>query len=86
MTSTVPHDSLDPTADQPAPRPDELEHWLTGIRVDLSDDTQAWLDPGGDTGDPADERSTGLHAAKDQGAQEEREPSRPHIGRHRAAD
>jgi hypothetical protein len=45
MTTTGSHDSLDRVAGRQAPRPDELEDWLTGIRVNLSDDPRDWLTP-----------------------------------------
>jgi hypothetical protein len=69
LTSTASHDSIEPAAGHQVRRPDELEHWLTDIRVHLSEDTQAWLDPGSDTDEPAGEP-----------------PTRPAVGRHRAAD
>ncbi len=85
MTSTASPDSVEPTAGQPPPRPDELEHWLTDIRVNLGEDTQAWLESADDPDDPAAARPAGLHATTDQSPRDEDEP-RGHIGRHRAAD
>jgi hypothetical protein len=97
MTSTASHDSVDP-AGQQVRRPDELEHWLTDLRVDLSEDNQAWLRPVGDT--DSGELSIVPHLAEDHSRRKpgttasstdpsrsmEGDPPRPAAGRHRAAD
>jgi hypothetical protein len=59
MTSTASRDSGEQIR-----RPDDLEHWLTDIRENLSQDTQAWLEPVGDTDDPAGEPSPGPTVAE----------------------
>jgi hypothetical protein len=90
MTNTVPDDSVDPTANQQTGRPDELEDWLTDLRVTLNDDPPDWLTPEDDTADaapgPAAPPPTDTppqsappdENAKDHGAT-------PAVGRHRAA-
>jgi hypothetical protein len=98
MTTIASDDSVGP-ADQEVRRPDELEHWLTDIRVNLSEDTQAWLRPVGDTGHPADEPSIVALPTEDtergsRTAASSTDPSRsldtdlprPAVGRHRAED
>lgn len=58
MTNTVSDDSVDPTADQQTRRPDELEDWLSDLRVTLSDDSPDWLARGDVTADPASDPAT----------------------------
>jgi hypothetical protein len=53
MTTAASHDSVDPTAGQQIGPPDELEHWLTDLRVNLSEDRPDWLTPQDGTNDPA---------------------------------
>jgi hypothetical protein len=99
MTSTASHDSVDPTAGQQR-RPDELEHWLTDLRVNLSEDSQAWLRPAGDAEQRASESPivpllAGNHTRREPGTtagstnpgrSPEGDPPRPAPGRHRAPD
>ena len=101
MTTTASHDSVDPAAGQQTRRTDELEHWLTDLRVNLSEDTPDWLTPVGDSDDlPALEPSTVPPAAEDHSepgsgtAASSTDPGRslkdnppgPAAGRHRAPD
>lgn len=99
MTTTASHDSLDPTAGQQTRRPDELEHWLTDLRVNLSEDPPDWLTPADDTNDPPTEFSplplptkdhTGQHSDTMVGATNpsslKGDPPGLAAGRHRAAD
>jgi hypothetical protein len=99
MTNTVPDDSVDPTADQQARRPDELEDWLTDLRVTLNDPPD-WLTPQDDAADPDPEptaapppaedhplpdTSAPPHSAPRDGNPKDDRPS-PAVGRHRAAE
>jgi hypothetical protein len=100
MTSTASHDSVEQTAGQQERRPDELEHWLTDLRANLSEDTQAWLRPTDDTVQPAIQPSIAPHPTEDHSGREtgttasstdpsmspKGDPPRPVAGRHRAAD
>ena len=60
MTNTAP----DPAGQRTGPA-DELEDWLTDIRVTLSDDPPDWLVSEDDTTDPDDEPAVGRHRAAD---------------------
>ena len=53
MTNTAPDHSVDPAADQQTGRPDELEDWLTDLRVTLNDDPPDWLTLEDDIADAA---------------------------------
>jgi hypothetical protein len=82
MTTAASHDS----GERIRP-PDDLEHWLTDIRVNLSQDTQAWLETAGDTDHPASEPregGPGEGEVREDGPGED-EPEE-FVGRHRAAD
>ena len=99
MTNSVPDDSVDPTADQQTGRPDELEDWLTDLRVTLNDDPPDWLTPEDDTADPARGRAapppTEDHTLPDTDTPPQSAPpaenakvdrAAPAVGRHRAAE
>ncbi len=100
MTSTASHDPIDPTAGQQARRPDELEDWLTDLRVNLGDDPPDWLTPVDDIADLAREPSPVSLPTEDPSEQEggtaanstgpsrglTGDPTGPAAGRHRAAD
>jgi hypothetical protein len=102
MTATASHDSVDPAASRQARRTDELEHWLTDLRVNLSEDTADWLRAVGDSDDPASSVGpstvsppTEDHSGPDSGAVASStdpngslkdDPPGPAVGRHRAAD
>jgi hypothetical protein len=101
MTATASHDSVDPAAGRQARRTDELEHWLTDLRVNLSEDTADWLRPVGDSDDPAavglstvppptedrsgPDRATAASSTDPSGSLKG-DPPGPAVGRHRAAD
>ena len=99
MTTTASRGG-DPAAGRQPRRRDELEHWLTDLRVNLSEDTADWLKPVGDSDDlAAGGLSTVLPAGDQTGpdcgtAASSTDPSRsrkddprgPAVGRHRAAD
>jgi hypothetical protein len=98
-TNTAPDDSVDPTADQQTRRPDELEDWLTDLRVTLGDDPPGWLTPEDDAADPAPGPAAAPppsedHAVPDTGklahtagpdGNLKGDPPGPAVGRHRAA-
>jgi hypothetical protein len=98
MTSNTDH--VDPAAGRQGPRADELEHWLTDLRVNVSEDTQAWLRPDDDSDQPAgelpivppptedhrDQDPAAAASPTDRSGSPKGEPSRPAVGRHRAAD
>lgn len=100
MTSTASPDSVDPATGEQERRPDELEHWLTDLRVNLSEDTHAWLRPDSDTEQAAGElsgvpRCADGHSGREAGTTASSidpsgtlngVPPRPVAGRHRAAD
>jgi hypothetical protein len=100
MTSTAPHDPDNLTADQQTRRADELEDWLTDLRVTLSDDPPDWQTPEDDIADPAPRLPAVPLPTADRPAPEggtkvrsahpnvnlEGDPPRPAVGRHRAAD
>jgi hypothetical protein len=100
MTNTAPDDSVDPTADQQTRRPDELEDWLTDLRVTLSHDPPDWLTPEDDIADPppglaAVPLPTEDHPVPANGTPARRarrngslkgDPPGPAVGRHRAAE
>jgi hypothetical protein len=100
MTAAPSHDSQDPAADQQMRRPDELEHWLTDLRVRLGQDPPDWLRPDGHTDDPTAGLSTmptptGNHigwwtrtttGSTDPSGSVRCDPPGPPAGRHRAAD
>ncbi len=76
MTTTSPDDSVEPGAGEQTRRPDELEDWLTDIRVNLNDDPPDWLTPEDDVTDPAGDPAASaaeVHPV-------------PTVGRHRAAE
>lgn len=93
----VSDDSVGPAADQQPP--DELEDWLTDLRITLNDDPPGWLTPMDDTTDPDPEPAappaakdhpapaTGTTAQPEQpdGNLEGDRPA-PRVGRHRAAE
>jgi len=99
MTATASHDWGDPVGGQPRRRTDELEHWLTDLRVTVTDGTRDWLAPDDDLGDLAPVSSVPL-AAKNHTGRNSRTtawstdpsgstkdwPTAPYAGRHRAAD
>lgn len=100
MTDTAPDDSVDPTDDQQTRRPDELEDWLTDLRVTLSDDPPDWLTPEDDIADPAPglaavplpiedhpvpDSGTPARSAHPNGSPKG-DPPGPAVGRHRAAE
>ncbi|GII25872.1 hypothetical protein Pme01_54690 [Planosporangium mesophilum] len=85
MTSD--HGSVEPVdASEPTAQHDDLEHWLHGIRTDLTDDRPDWVTPvgaGGGAEVPGDAEAS---PAVDNDARGP-EPRGPHtIGRHRAED
>jgi hypothetical protein len=95
----VSDDSVGPAADQQPP--DELEDWLTDLRINLSDDPPGWLTPMDDTTDPDPEPepvaspatedhavpAIGTTAQPDQpDANLEDDRPAPRVGRHRAAE
>jgi hypothetical protein len=100
MTSTASPDQVDPAAGRQGSRADELEHWLTDLRVNVSEDAQAWLRSSGDNDQPAGELPIAPPSAEDHSGQEpaaeasptdrssglKGDPPRPVVGRHRAAD
>lgn len=101
MTATAARDWGDPADGQQTRRTDELEDWLTDLRVNLSQDTAHWHGPVGDSDDlAARELSTMPLPTEDQTGPENgtaassTDPSRhlndhppgPATGRHRAAD
>jgi hypothetical protein len=77
MTTTAPNDSVDPSAGEQTRPVDELEDWLTDIRVNLNDDPPDWLTPEDDIADP-DHEPAAAPAPEDHPA--------PTVGRHRAAE
>jgi hypothetical protein len=97
MTATS-GDPVDAAAGRRRRRTDELEHWLTDLRVTLSDGTLDWLEgarddlvPGPSTMPPPtedhtrrDSRTTARSA--DPKGSLDGYRSRPAAGRHRAAD
>ena len=97
MTNMVPDDSVDPTADQQTRRPDELEDWLTDLRVTLKNDPPDWLipeddtdGPGPTTAPPTEDHSlpapgTPPPSAHPDGNLLDNPPS-PAVGRHRATE
>jgi hypothetical protein len=100
MTSTAPHDSDNLTAEQQTRRADELEDWLTDLRVTLSDDPPDWLTREDDIEDPAPGLAAVALPAADRPVPEggttvrsarpneslEGDPPGPAVGRHRAAE
>ena len=78
MTNTAPDHSVDPAAVQHSGPADELENWLTDIRVNLNDDPPDWLTPEDDTTDPDHQPGTPTRSTPPNGE--------PVVGRHRAAD
>jgi hypothetical protein len=78
MTTTAPNDSVDPGAGEQTRRADELEDWLTDIRVNLNDDPPDWLTPAEDIADPDSEPADTPPTSDDHPA--------PTVGRHRAAE
>lgn len=99
MTTTAHNDPVDPTADQHTRPADELEDWLTDLRVNLNDDPPDWLTPEEDAAHPtpgpaatpptedhpvADTRTPDRSASPNQNL--ESDPHRPAVGRHRAAE
>lgn len=100
MTSMALDDSVDRTGDQQTRQPDELEDWLTDLRVTLNDDPPDWLTLEDHTVDPAAAPEawpppTGDHAAPDTGTPDHSAGSHgslkgdqpgPAAGRHRAAE
>lgn len=89
MTNTAPDDSADRGAGQATRGADELEDWLSDIRVNLEDDPPGWLMPEDDIADGVREPT---HAVPDSGmpAGANGGPGAdspgPAVGRHRAAD
>ena len=97
---TTAHDSVDPTAGQQVRRADELEDWLTDLRVNLSDDPPDWLTPVDDIDDVTPGLSTVPLPTEDDTGQERGtaasstdpsgsligDPTGPAAGRHRAAE
>ena len=93
---TTAHDSVDPTAS----RADELEDWLTDLRINLSDDPPGWITPDDDIDDRSPEPSAKPPTGKNRPEQEtgtadrstnpgqslKADPPRPAPGRHRAAE
>jgi hypothetical protein len=77
MTNAALDDSLDPTPDQQPHRPDELEDWLTDLRVNLSDDPPGWVTPEEDGANPLPEPAS---------APSDEDGPAQAVGRHRAAD
>jgi hypothetical protein len=77
MTTTAPDGSVDPSAAEQTHQADELEDWLTDIRVNLNDDPPDWLTPEDDAAD-ADGEPAATQAPEDRPL--------PTVGRHRAAD
>jgi hypothetical protein len=100
MTTTASRNGGDPAAGRQTRRTDELEDWLTDLRVNLSEDTADWLRPVGDSADLAAGGLSTVPPAGDQPgsdsgtAASSTDPSRsltdhhpaPFVGRHRAAD
>lgn len=101
MTNTAPDGSVDPAADQQARRPDELEDWLTDLRVNLGEDPPDWLTPPDDIADPAPgpaaapppteehpvpDTGTPTDPARCDGNLKGDPPQVPAVGRHRAAE
>ena len=88
MTNTAPHESVDPAADERTGPADELEDWLTDIRVTLSDDPPDWLTPEDDSADPDHQPVAADRHAPDDGTPEGSAAPKagPVVGRHRAAD
>jgi hypothetical protein len=100
MTNTASNDAVDPTADEQTRRPDDLEDWLSDLRVTLNDDPPDWLTPDDDVADPAPgsaatpssieesavpDAGTPAHSARPDGNLEG-DPRGPGIGRHRAPE
>jgi hypothetical protein len=77
MTTTAHDDSVDPSAGESTRPADELEDWLTDIRVNLNDDPPDWLTPEDDVADP-DQETSAAPAPVDHRV--------PTVGRHRAAE
>jgi hypothetical protein len=100
MTNMAQGDSVDLTEDQQTHRADELEDWLTDLRVTLSDDPPDWLTPEDDIADPAPGPAavpslTDDHPVADSGTPARSVPPNeslnggppvPGVGRHRAAE
>lgn len=100
MTTTAHNDPVDPTTEQHTRRADELEDWLTDLRVNLNHDPPDWLTPEEDMADPApgpaaatpptqghpvpDTRTPDRSASPKPNLEDD--PPRPAVGRHRAAD
>ncbi len=89
VTNPVPDDSVGAT-DQETRRPDELEDWLTDLRVTLNDDPPGWLTPEDEAADPDSvspppAAGTPAHSARADGDLKNDPPS-PIVGRHRAAE
>lgn len=98
----VSDDSVGPTADQQTHRPDELEDWLTDLRINLNDDPPDWLTPMDDPADPGPEPAappaaedhpvpaTGTPAQPEQPERPDGDLKddrpAPRVGRHRAAE
>jgi hypothetical protein len=99
MTATASPDSVDPIGGQRKRRTDELERWLTDLRVTVTDGTPDWLTLDGDRDDLAPASSVPL-PTEDHPGHDSRTtawstdpseslkdwPSGPYAGRHRAAD
>ena len=88
MTNTAPNHSVDLVADQHNGPADELENWLTDIRVTLKDDPPDWLAPEDDTTDPDHQPAAADHQRPDGGTPTRSAPPNGEaaVGRHRAAD
>lgn len=100
MTTTAHNDPVDPTADQHTRRADELEDWLTDLRVNLNEDPPDWLTPEEDIAGPAPGRTAATRPTEGQlvpdtetpdrsaspSANLEGDPPRRAVGRHRAAE
>jgi hypothetical protein len=100
MTATADNDSVDPSADQQTRRADELEDWLTDLRVNLDHDPPDWLTPAEGTAGPTLGSTAATPATRGHPVVDTRTPDRaaspnanlegdppgPAVGRHRAAE
>jgi len=100
MTNTAPDDSVDPNVNQQTRRPDELEDWLTDLRLTLNDDPPDGLTPEDDIADPTPESEAVPPPTEDHPLPDRDTPAHPlhqtetpkgdaagpAVGRHRAAE